>query len=112
MFLIDHAWTYRLNEARAALAENENLLNRMVALMNIKPANLEDDEKANEAKSITERKINAVMKAMWKHNQTYKLSTEKLVSHVNLVKSIRLLLVYSSFCSFKRAMMRESRFGT
>ena len=44
IFLVDHAWTYRLNEARAALNENENLLNRMFNMMNIKLADVEETD--------------------------------------------------------------------
>lgn len=76
---MDHAWTYRLNEARAALAENDNLLTRMFNMMNIKLADVEETAE-NVDKDLQERKIDAVMKAMWKFNQTYKLSTEKLVT--------------------------------
>lgn len=75
---MDHAWTYRLNEARAALAENDNLLTRMFNMMNIKMADVEETAE-NVDKDLQERKIDAVMRVMWKFNQTYKLSTEKLV---------------------------------
>ena len=78
VFLVDHAWTYRLNEARAALYENEALLTRMFNLMNIKLADVEENEE-NAGKSLVDRKVDLVMKTMWKYNQTYKLSTEKLV---------------------------------
>lgn len=75
---MDHAWTYRLNEARAALIENENLLNRMFNMMNIKLADVEETEE-NVEKDLQERKVDAIMRSMWKYNQTYKISTEKMV---------------------------------
>jgi tubulin--tyrosine ligase-like protein 12 len=65
--LIDHAWTYGVNEARKQLREHEGLLNRMCNLMCI---DQEDRE--------TEEKVELVVETMWKYNQTYKLSTEKL----------------------------------
>ena len=73
VFLIDHAWTFRLNEARPALDENEALLERMCKLMNIK---IDEDE---EVSTVKDSKIEAVMENMWKFNQTYKLSTHRMV---------------------------------
>lgn len=76
VFLIDHAWTYKLNEARQTLSDNENLLERMINLMNIK---LDDYDEESTVKSLKEFKVDAVIDNMWKFNQTYKISTEKMV---------------------------------
>ncbi len=65
---MDHAWTYRLNEARQNLRDHEPLLNRMCNLMAVERT--EEDSK--------EDFIESIMSEMWKFNQTYKLSTEQL----------------------------------
>lgn len=67
-----------MNEARKVLSKNENLLNRMFNLMNIKIDEVSETEE-NSNKSLEERKIDAVIKNMWKFNQTYKISTDKMV---------------------------------
>ena len=77
IFLVDHAWTYRLNEARKSLKENENLLNRMCSLMNIK-VDSEDSELSEQ--DLQNLKVEAVFENMWKFNQTYKLYTAELVT--------------------------------
>ncbi len=76
IFLVDHAWTYRLNEARKALMDNENLLNRMCNLMNIK---VDSEDSQLSEQELTNLKIESVFENMWKFNQTYKLSTAELV---------------------------------
>lgn len=76
--MIDHAWTYRANDARRMLSESELLLNRMANLMNVTVS--EDDlGEENIGQEMIERKIGVVLENMWKFNQTYKLSTEQLV---------------------------------
>ena len=75
VFLIDHAWTYRVNDARANLMQVNGLLDRMCNLMNIGVSNNETDEVCKQLK------IEAVFENMWKFNQTYKLfGTNNLVN--------------------------------
>ncbi|XP_045597076.1 tubulin--tyrosine ligase-like protein 12 [Procambarus clarkii] len=62
IFLIDHAWTYRANEARQYLTDVPGLLERMVALMDIPR---EDNDR--------EQFIEKVLQDMWKFNGTYSL---------------------------------------
>lgn len=62
IFLIDHAWTYRANEARQYLKDIPGLLERMVALMDIPR---EDNDR--------EQFIEKVLQEMWKFNGTYSL---------------------------------------
>jgi len=67
VFLIDHAWTYKVGDARNNLRSSENLLERMCNMMHI---SIDEDKEAS---------IKEVYENMWKYNQTYKISTEKLV---------------------------------
>ena len=63
IYLIDHAWTYRLSHARHDLTHNSNLLNRMYKFMKC-----EDD-------SITqEEKIEFVLSEMWRYNNFFSLN--------------------------------------
>lgn len=62
IFLIDHAWTYRAEDARSYLTDVPGLLERMVALMDI-PS---DD-------STREEYTEKVLKEMWKFNMTYSI---------------------------------------
>ena len=73
--MIDHAWTYRVNEARASLIEHESLADRMCNLMNIK---VDEDDEADE-ETLKKLKVDAILEQMWKYNQTYKISTDLLV---------------------------------
>jgi tubulin--tyrosine ligase-like protein 12 len=73
VFLIDHAWTYRVNDARSNLIEMEGLLDRMCNLMSI---SIDSDESDEVKKKL---KVEAVFEKMWKFNQTYKLYTNQLV---------------------------------
>lgn len=79
IFLIDHAWTYKVNEARQILLKYDQLVDRMCGLMNINVDEV-DEEESQEKREELERahKIDAILEKMWKFNQTYKLSTEKL----------------------------------
>jgi hypothetical protein len=86
VFLIDHAWTYKTQEARKNLTEHEQLLDRMCKLMNI---DLSDEEDVNDAEEFKKRKVESVINNMWKYNQTYKLSTNLLVTII-LKKSFKL----------------------
>ena len=64
VFVVDHAWTYRVDHTRQQLEQIPGLLSRMAALMGVDfhgevpdPDTVED-----------------VMEHMWKYNQTYHLS--------------------------------------
>lgn len=59
IYLIDHAWTYRLQMARNQLRQVPQLLNRMSIIMG--HSNIEDQE----------QQIEAVMESMWQYNQMY-----------------------------------------
>ncbi|XP_010144921.1 PREDICTED: tubulin--tyrosine ligase-like protein 12, partial [Eurypyga helias] len=64
VFLIDHAWTYRVEHARQQLLHVPGLLHRMANLMGIDFHGEIPDEGS----------IEQVLQEMWKYNQTYKLS--------------------------------------
>ncbi|MBN3284885.1 TTL12 protein, partial [Polyodon spathula] len=64
IFLIDHAWTYRVQSARQQLQEIPGLLHRMANLMGIEFHGEFPDEGV----------VDQVMVEMWKYNQTYQLS--------------------------------------
>ncbi|XP_037770812.1 tubulin--tyrosine ligase-like protein 12 isoform X1 [Chelonia mydas] len=64
IFLIDHAWTYRVEHARQQLLHVPGLLHRMANLMGIDFHGEVADEGA----------IEQVLQEMWKYNQTYQLS--------------------------------------
>ena len=76
--MIDHAWTYRVNEARSSLIEHESLADRMCNLMNIK---VDEDDEADE-ETLKKLKVDAILEQMWKYNQTYKISTDLLVKKI------------------------------
>jgi hypothetical protein len=81
--LIDHAWTYRVNEAREHLAKYDGLLERMCNLMHIQPV-VHDESSDNENKK--NQLIELVMENMWKYNQTYNLTFENMVSQTQAAK--------------------------
>ncbi|CAL4081098.1 unnamed protein product, partial [Meganyctiphanes norvegica] len=62
VFLIDHAWTYRAEEARKHLQEMPVLLERMASLMDISQSDTSQDDL-----------IQNVLNTMWKYNNTYSL---------------------------------------
>ncbi|KAK3588486.1 hypothetical protein CHS0354_012895 [Potamilus streckersoni] len=62
IYLIDHAWTYRVRDAWVQLKGMPRLLERMSALMGVASEGKEQDEI-----------ITGVMDEMWKYNQTYSL---------------------------------------
>lgn len=64
VFLVDHAWTYRVEHARQQLEQVPGLLSRMAALMGV-------DYHGEVPDANT---VELVMKCMWKYNQTYRLS--------------------------------------
>ncbi|XP_034993736.1 tubulin--tyrosine ligase-like protein 12 [Zootoca vivipara] len=64
IFLIDHAWTYRVEHARQQLLQVPGLLHRMANLMGIDFHREVPDERA----------VTQVLEEMWKYNQTYQLS--------------------------------------
>jgi len=65
IFLIDHAWTYRIKDARNNLINIPKLYERMAALMNV------DTETKEEG-------IEVVLQRMWKYNQTYTLTSTQI----------------------------------
>nr|XP_057922279.1 tubulin--tyrosine ligase-like protein 12 isoform X1 [Doryrhamphus excisus] len=64
IFLVDHAWTYRVGHARQQLEQIPGLLQRMASLMT-----LDFNEKDPAADTVQ-----LVMDRMWLYNQTYQLS--------------------------------------
>lgn len=64
IFLIDHAWTYRVGNARLQLLQVPGLLHRMANLMGVGFHGEVPDEGA----------VDHVLEEMWKYNQTYQLS--------------------------------------
>lgn len=64
VFLVDHAWTYRMPYARQQLQEVPGLLPRMAALMGIDFHGEAPDPDT----------VDLVLEEMWKYNQTYRLS--------------------------------------
>ena len=65
IFLIDHAWTYRIKDARSNLTNIPNLYERMSALMNVDSETKEDG-------------IEVILQRMWKYNQTYTLTSTQV----------------------------------
>jgi tubulin--tyrosine ligase-like protein 12 len=57
IFLIDHAWTYRIKDAKNDLKSIPNLYERMTALMKVNSDNKDDG-------------IELILQRMWKFNQT------------------------------------------
>ncbi len=70
IFLIDHAWTYRIKDARNNLINIPNLYERMASLMNIDTETKEDG-------------IEVILQRMWKFNQTYTLTSTQIDSRLN-----------------------------
>uniref|UniRef100_A0A8C5H6S7 Tubulin--tyrosine ligase-like protein 12 SET-like domain-containing protein n=1 Tax=Gouania willdenowi TaxID=441366 RepID=A0A8C5H6S7_GOUWI len=64
VFLVDHAWTYRVDKAREQLEQIPGLLSRMASLVGV------DFHGEAPDPSI----VKAVMECLWKYNQTYQLS--------------------------------------
>lgn len=62
IFLIDHAYTYRINNIRNELEQLPQLVERLSRMMFI-PTDEED-------------KINAIIEEMWKFNHTYTLAVD------------------------------------
>ncbi|CAF1277059.1 unnamed protein product [Rotaria sordida] len=65
IFLIDHAWTYRIKDARNNLMNIPNLYERMALLMNVDAETKEDG-------------IEVILQRMWKYNQTYTLTSTQI----------------------------------
>jgi tubulin--tyrosine ligase-like protein 12 len=65
IFLIDHAWTYRIKDARNNLINIPNLYERMASLMNVGTETKEDG-------------IEVILQRMWKYNQTYTLTSTQI----------------------------------
>lgn len=70
IYIIDHAWTYRLNNARQQLRQVSSLRSRLTNMMvgaGAAVANPSDDD--------NERAIEFIMREMWRYNQMYALGT-------------------------------------
>jgi tubulin--tyrosine ligase-like protein 12 len=65
IFLIDHAWTYKIKDARNDLKSIPNLYERMASLMNVNSDTKEDG-------------IELILQRMWKFNQTYTLASVQI----------------------------------
>ncbi|GAB0087496.1 Tubulin--tyrosine ligase-like protein 12 [Sergentomyia squamirostris] len=63
IFLVDHAWTFRMDSARKQLEEMPRLLNRMCVIMGVD----HDNEPQEEC-------IKTVMKKLWRYNLMYSLN--------------------------------------
>jgi len=68
VYLIDHAWTYRLEHARSKLESNSTLLSRMAKLMKVDEA----------PERSTDEIVEDVLTEMWKYNQTYNIAAAQL----------------------------------
>ncbi|GLV42208.1 Tubulin tyrosine ligase-like 12 [Carabus blaptoides fortunei] len=60
VYLVDHAWTYRVTSARQQLLEMSNLLDRMCKMMGVE-------------NGTNEVRADQVCSLMWKYSQTYSL---------------------------------------
>lgn len=80
VFLVDHAWTYRVDHARQQLEQIPGLLPRMAALMGLDFHGEVPDPDT----------VELVMERMWKYNQTYQLSQG--VCEKTLLLSLRYVL--------------------
>ena len=65
IFLVDHAWTYRIKDARSNLKNIPNLYERMAALMNVDTDTKDDG-------------IEVILQRMWRYNQTYTLTSTQI----------------------------------
>lgn len=69
IYLIDHAWTYRANNAREQLHQISDLGDRMAHLMDIETEGRSEDDI-----------IENVLKEMWRFNQCYSYNGPFVVS--------------------------------
>ena len=67
IFLVDHAWTFRTDQARQQLVQVPGLASRMAGLMDI------------EETEDTEAVVEAVLTRMWRHCQTYSIGNAETV---------------------------------
>lgn len=74
VFLIDHAWTYRINEARKHLLEINGLVDRMADLMNIE---IDTHGMMNGHRELL---VDKILEKMWCYNQTYNLAFNNMVT--------------------------------
>lgn len=65
IFLIDHAWTYRIKDARSNLLNIPSLYERMASLMNVDTESKEDG-------------VEVILQRMWKYNQTYTMTSSQI----------------------------------
>ena len=69
IFLVDHAWTYRIRDARKDLKTIPNLYERMAALMNVNSDTKDDG-------------MELIFQRMWKFNQCYTLTPTRIDSNL------------------------------
>ncbi|KAG7270671.1 hypothetical protein CRUP_030398 [Coryphaenoides rupestris] len=78
VFLVDHAWTYRVESARQQLQEIPSLLPRMGALMGLPTAHGETPDpetpETPETPDPDPDRVQLVLEEMWRYNQTYRLT--------------------------------------
>ena len=74
IFLIDHAWTYRIKDARKNLKTITNLYERMASLMNVNSDDKQDG-------------IELILQRMWKFNQTYTLALTQVDPSLDIEKA-------------------------
>jgi len=67
IFLVDHAWTYKTDQARQQLAQVPGLANRMGRLMDI---NMEEEKDLPD-----EGLVEMIMSAKWTFSQTYSIGS-------------------------------------
>lgn len=60
VFLVDHAWTYKVDAARQNLEEIPSLLHRMCVMMGV-----------DEENTSAEQQVELVLERMWRYNSTY-----------------------------------------
>ena len=70
IYLVDHAWTFRSNNARQMLLQHPNLLERMANLFELDHATTTDDK---------ELLLEQVMDEKWKWAQTYSIGSAATV---------------------------------
>ncbi|XP_053397096.1 tubulin--tyrosine ligase-like protein 12 [Mercenaria mercenaria] len=73
IYLVDHAWTYRVHEARDYLNQVAGLKERMAALMDV-------PTEGREQKKV----VDDLLKEMWKFNNTYSLGNYELGTNERL----------------------------
>lgn len=79
IYLIDHAWTYRLNNARSQLQQIPDLINRLSNMMGCS----QDEE--------------AIMDSMWRYNQMYSISSANDESEIPIEERMPIWYLFIFF---------------